>query len=92
MDLFELLDSLYLELRGVKMRALELYERVIPSIITKLKELNCELCRIYNRTKFNEIELVFKCESTCVYIKFEVEAMSIDVDKIRLTYSVGSCW
>jgi hypothetical protein len=86
--LLETLDSIYFNMRNVKVGSLELYEKIIPDIVLKLKECGCELYAIHSYVDLGEVRLVFSCSSTCVFVEVEVEPASLDLDKIKTDYHV----
>ena len=86
--LLEALDSIYFDMRNVKVDALELYEKIIPLVISMLKECGCELYAIRNYVDFDEIELVFSCAHSCAFVEIKVEPVSLDLDKIKTDYHV----
>ena len=81
--LLEALDSIFFSFRGVKVGSLELYEKIIPGIVQKLKECGCEVYAIRNYVDFDEVKLVFSCGKNCVIIEFNVEPVSLNHEKVR---------
>jgi hypothetical protein len=86
--LLETLDSLFFEMRNVKVNSLELYRDVIPSIIRRLESVGCRLHSKRYYVDFDEITLIFSCndDKSCAYVTIKMEVVSLDLERIRVDY------